>query len=89
MNRIVLDAELRAKLNNGATGAEFTDEQGNVVGYFMSQDAFDRIASALLPPPTQEELAEARKEMLERGGVSTADILAAIEAASRAWESRQ
>ena len=88
MNRVVLDAEQRARLN-GAKGVEFTDENGNVLGYLMTQDSFDRIASAILPPPTQEELAEARKEMLEKGGVSTKEILAAIESAKREWEARQ
>jgi hypothetical protein len=89
MNRIVLDAEQRSKLNGARGGVEFTDEHGNVVGYLMTPDSFDRIASLILPPPTKEELAEARKEMLEKGGVSTEELLAVIEAANREWKARK
>jgi hypothetical protein len=89
MNRVVLDAEQRAKLNRDKGGVEFTDENGNVLGYLMTQDSFDWIAIAILPPPTKEELAEARKEMLEKGGVSTEELLASLERINREWDARQ
>lgn len=86
MNRVVLDAELRAKLNGGNTGVELTDEAGNVVGHYLPHDAMARLVESLFPPLTKEQIAEARREMLEKGGVSTADMLAAIADAKRAWK---
>jgi hypothetical protein len=84
MNRVVLDAELRAKLNGGTAGIEFTDEAGNVVGHYLPQSSFHRLIDLLFPPATKEEIAEARREMLEKGGLSTGQILEAIESARRA-----
>ena len=89
MTKIVLNSETRAKLSDRTAGTEFTDEQGNVVGYLMSEESFERIASIVLPSPTDREIVEARKEMLENGGVSTEEVLAAIERANREWEARQ
>jgi hypothetical protein len=89
MNRVTLDAELRAKLNGGKRGIEFTDEHGNVVGHYLTHEAYCRLLEMLQPPFTREELAAARREMSEKGGVTTAEILAAIEAAERDWKSRQ
>lgn len=86
MDRIVLDAETRAKFEGRTVGAELTDEQGNVIGHFLTAAAFHRLIDVLQPPLTREEIAVARQEMLEKGGVSTADILEAIEAAKRDWE---
>lgn len=89
MNRVVMDAELRAKLNGGRAGFEFVDEAGNVVGHFVPDDSFDRLVEALFPPVTKEEIAEARAEMLARGGVSTAELLTRLEKVRRDWEARQ
>jgi transcriptional regulator GlxA family with amidase domain len=86
MNRVVLPAEVREQLNGGA---ELTDEHGQIVGQFFSQESFDRIASTLLPDPAAEELAEARREMLEKGGVSTEELLSRIERMNRLWDSKQ
>jgi hypothetical protein len=87
MSKIVLDAELRAKLNGGGEPLEFTDEAGNVVGRYVPGDSLARLADVLFPPLTPDEIAEARKEMLERGGVSTDDMLTVIRNAKRARES--
>ena len=86
MSKIVLDADLRAKLNGGTEPVVFTDEAGNVVGRYVPGDALSRLAAALFPPLTREEIAEARKEMLEHGGVSTEDMLAVIRNAKREWK---
>lgn len=94
MSKVVLDDELRAKLN-GATGVvEVTDEAGNVVGSYVprgqvTDEEYDRVMSILLPPLSREELDEARKEMLEHGGVSTAEVIASMEAAIRRAEARK
>src|SRR5438128_492757 len=89
MLKVVLDAELRAKLNGGQDGILFTDEAGNVVGHYLTDAAFHRLIDMLQPPLTRKEIAEARQEMLEKGGVSTAEILASIEAARRDWEAHR
>ncbi|MBY0457572.1 MAG: hypothetical protein K2V38_09565 [Gemmataceae bacterium] len=85
----MLDAELRAKLNGGTDPVEFTDEAGNVIGRYLPEGAFDRIASRLLSPASPEELAAARKEMLERGGVSAEELRARLAEIQRHWEARQ
>ena len=89
MSKIVLDAELRAKLNGGTEPVELTDEAGNVVGRYSPGDSVSRLAAALFPVLSREEIAEARREMLEKGGVSTEDMLAAIADAKRAWKAAQ
>jgi hypothetical protein len=89
MTKVVLDAELREKLKGGQGGVELTDDQGNVVGHYIPDRAFSRIFELIQPPLTQQEVADARREMLEQGGVSTADILDAIDSAQRDWIARQ
>ena len=96
MSKVVLDAELRAKLDGATETVELTDEAGNVIGRFVPEgrsyvtDAvYDRMMSAILRPSSRAELDEARKEMLEHGGVSTAEILAGLEEIKRQWEARK
>ena len=86
MSRIILEADALAKLRGATQAAEIADESGNVIGSFVPNDEFERGMAALLPPLSREEIAEARAEMLAHGGVSTADILAAIDDAKRRWE---
>jgi len=87
MNQVILNAETRAKC--GMAGAEFTDELGNVIGYFVPENSFDWIASLILPQPTDREIADARNEMQTLGGVSTPEVLAGIDRANRAWDNRK
>jgi hypothetical protein len=93
MSRMVLDAELIAKFRGLTKSVEIADESGNVIGSFVPNEAFDRIMTFLLPPATKEEIAEARAEVLATGtlkdGVSTAEILAAIDNARRRCEATQ
>lgn len=93
MSRIVLDAATLAKLRGLTKSAEIADEQGNVIGSFVPNDAFERIMSFLLPPATEEEVAEARAEMLATGtlkdGVSSAELLAGLAEMKRQHEERQ
>lgn len=78
MNQIVLGAELRAKLAGGPVGTEFVDEQGNVVGHFLSPAAYERFVALLFPPITDDRIAAARREMQESGGVDGADLVARL-----------
>lgn len=89
MSRVVLDAELRAKLQGATRGLEIADEQGNVVGHFVTERGLERVLEKLFPPLSDAEIEEARKEMLEKGGVSTQDILNSMAAAEKEWEALQ
>jgi hypothetical protein len=89
MSRIVLDAELRAKLNGATKAVEIADDNGNVIGHFVPVESFERIMSFLLPPATEKDIAEARAEMLAHGGVSSEELLAGLREIKRQWEARQ
>ncbi len=86
MNEIVLDRELLAKLKEATKSFAITDDSGNVIGSFVPNASFERMMAFLLPEPTKEERAEARAEMLQHGGVSTADLLSSMDDAKRKWE---
>lgn len=93
MSRIVPNAEMLAKLRGLTKSVEIADEDGNVIGSFVPNEAFERIMAVLLPPATREEIEAARAEILATGtlkdGVRTTDILAAIDDAKRRWEATQ
>lgn len=71
----------RIDRSTGLAGTRLTDPSGKVVGYFVSEESFERMVDCILPEPTPAEIAEARREMLSEGGASAADILAAIRSA--------
>lgn len=89
MSKAVLDAELLDRIRTATKSFEITDENGNVLGSFVPNASFERIATFLLPEPTREELAEARAEMLARGGVSGEELRARLADIRRQWEARQ
>ncbi len=89
MSKVVLDAGTCAKLAAAKRTVEVTDEGGNVIGHFTSHDAYERIMMALLPPASPEEVAEARAEMLAKGGVSVEELVAGLHEIRRRWEARQ
>jgi hypothetical protein len=89
VNKIILDAELLAKLRGATKSVEIADEDGNVIGTFVPNEAYERIMSFLLPEPTKEELAEARTEMLAGGGVRAEELRARLAGIQRQWEARQ
>lgn len=63
MQEIVLDAELRAKLNGLTEPITLCDEQGRTVGLVAPQDDFVRDAYEWAKTAfTDEELDEARKQ---------------------------
>ena len=89
MSKIVLDGELLAKLRTATQSVEIADANGEVIGSFVPNEAFERIMSFVLPPLSKEERAAARAEMLEHGGVSSAELLAGLDEIKRQWEARQ
>jgi hypothetical protein len=86
VTRIVVDAATQAALKTGTTPVEVCDEAGNVLGRVLTDASFERIAARLLPWPTPAEIAEARAEMLARGGVSTEELLAHLDQVEREWD---
>lgn len=89
MSKLVLDRELLAKLKEATKSIPIEDEDGNVIGTFVPNAAYERIMCHFLPEPTKQELAEARVEMLQHGGVSTAQLLAAMDEGKRKSEAGQ
>jgi hypothetical protein len=43
MSQIVIDPNLRSKLNSGS---QFCDEQGKVLGYFISESSYEKYLDA-------------------------------------------
>lgn len=87
MERVVLDREIRNRLNQRA---ELVDERGRLVGVFVPaveyyREAIERANWAF----DHESLEEARKDVAENGVVTTADMLAAVARARAVYEGRQ
>jgi hypothetical protein len=76
MTEIVLDIELRQKLNGGGSGTKLLDESGNVVGVFVTMAEYSALFAGYTASKTDDEdLDAARREMLAGGGVTTAELL--------------
>lgn len=87
MSELILDADLRQRLNGGAPGTKICDESGRVVGYFLSVDEYANLfAGYTANLDTPESLEHARREMLAGGGVTTAELLERFAKTRRAME---
>jgi hypothetical protein len=87
MSELILDADLRQRLNGGTPGTKIRDESGRVVGYFLSADEYANLfASYTADLDTPEAIEEARREMLAGGGVTTAELLERFAKMRRAME---
>ena len=72
MSTIVLDADLRAKLNGLNEKVDVRDEAGNVVGLFVPKEEYYRMLCKTIEiPHSKEEIARRRQE---KGGCSLEDI---------------
>jgi hypothetical protein len=73
MNQLLVDDELRSKLDDLSHGIELRDESGRVVGYFVpassSEEADDARVSSMF---SDEEIAAARNEP---GGLTIEEVL--------------
>jgi hypothetical protein len=77
MKKVILDAEMRAKLGGLANELTLADETGAALAYLLPADVYNRMRDAWDDrEPTREERDAAREEYRSRGGLSTA---AAIE----------
>ncbi|HET6575110.1 MAG TPA: hypothetical protein VFG68_16000 [Fimbriiglobus sp.] len=78
MGKVILDADLRAKLQGGQTGVEVCDDTGQTIGYYLPRDEYVRLLYEIelaQPPISSQEREEARRELRETGGVTTAEVL--------------
>jgi hypothetical protein len=78
MSKIVLDEELRAKLNGLNDEVEVCDSEGRTIGRFLPEQEYWRLMYDLAKTDFSDdaELEEARREP---GGMTTAEVLAFID----------
>ena len=87
MEKVVVDAEGRVKLNGMDRELVLANAAGRTVGYFVPPDEYNRMVLALLSTePTAEELEASRKEYREKGGWTTAQVLEHLAEVKRQWE---
>jgi hypothetical protein len=75
MTKVVVDATMRARLNNLADLLQVCDESGRVLGYFHPIAAPDPVAPVQSPVP-EEELERRRRQ---RTGRALTDILKGLQ----------
>jgi len=72
MSKVILDTDLRAKLNGLNEEVEILDEQGKTVGHFLPAPLYQKLACTWANAQvTDEELDKASREV---GGRSLADV---------------
>jgi len=77
MSQIVIDEELRKRLNGLKTGTRFCDSTGHPLGYFVSEDDYMALLYARAKLRfTPEEIESLRRQ---EGGRSLKDILSDLE----------
>jgi hypothetical protein len=80
MNKVILDEALRSKLNGLNTEMELCDETGKTVGHFLPPEVYRELIYAWAKTQdTDEEIAQAKREVREQGGLTTAEVLAHLE----------
>ncbi len=72
MGKIVLDAQLRAKLNGLTESLEVCDESGEVVGQFLPADLYKEMLFAWLDAQIDEE--ELERIAKEPGGMTLPEV---------------
>jgi hypothetical protein len=84
MNKIVLDAEMRAKLGGGTAKVTLTDESGKPVGHYLPDDLYRAICDALVPP-SEEDRTEGAEELQRGEVVTTAELLSGLRESLQRW----
>ena len=89
MSAIILDAELRARLNGLNQQLEVRDEMGVVVGHFLPAREYLALLYELelSRPVDPAELERARQEVHAGRGMTTAEAIAYLE--NKAGEGRR
>jgi hypothetical protein len=81
MSRIVLDPQLKSRLNGLNEQVEVLDESGRPVGQFVPQQLYLELmrAWAATQFPDDEEKKQARAEMRQSAGLSTQEAIAFVD----------
>jgi hypothetical protein len=77
MSKVILDDELRAKLNGLNETVEVCDPSGATVGHFVPEEQYMKLQYALAK--TEVPLAELERRAAEPGGMKLADFWKKIE----------
>jgi hypothetical protein len=85
MQAIILDPELRAKLSGLERQLELRDESGTTLGLFVPLRLYEEMISAWtrLQFADEQEREQARREIRNHGGLSTAEATAHLEQVAR------
>lgn len=87
MKQVVIDKVVREKLNGLSEELALADSSGKTLGYFIPPEIYSRMLDALLSQePTPEELEAGRLEYREKGGRTTAEVLAHLTKVKQQWE---
>jgi hypothetical protein len=77
MGKLVLDAAIREQLTKLGKEVELYDESGSKIGVFLSPAAYlELLFARVQADPTPEDREAARADYRQRGGLTTAEILA-------------
>ena len=81
MSKIILDSELKAKLNGLNEHKEICDCDGRTVGHFLPPDLYNQLAYAWAKAEfaKDREPGQARREIKEQGGLTTVEAIAYLE----------
>ena len=77
MNKVVIGADLSARLRQLTEPSFLADEAGNTVAYVLPPEAFHRLTAADTEP-SPEERAAAHEEYRTAGGLTTAEAIAFV-----------
>ncbi|MBX9627502.1 MAG: hypothetical protein K2X82_27120 [Gemmataceae bacterium] len=89
MEKIVVDAELGAKLDGKNRQVVLADASGRMLGYFMPPNIlFHLLTGRFDREPTREEIDAAREDYRKNGGYTTAEVLGHLAEMDR-WFTEQ
>jgi hypothetical protein len=84
VNKVILDPSLRAKLNSLNEQLELCDEDGHTLGFFLPPDLHHELLHAWAKSQfTDEEIAQARREIKAEGGLTTSQAVTYLEKVAR------
>jgi hypothetical protein len=80
MGKVILEPSIRKQLGKFSQGVELIDDQGQQVGFFLPPKVFQKMLAELAQHDmSPEQLEEARAELRNRGGYTTAEALAYLQ----------
>jgi hypothetical protein len=77
MTKLIVDQEMRSKLQNLTAQVELLDESGQTLGYCLPAAEYDRLLYASVKIPFSDE--EIARRLQEKGGRPLAGFLAELE----------